>query len=64
MFTEIKGRGEELEKVVAVAEQCLEGPVNEAIIQEFAEQEAMAQQQVEANRAKIESFEAELPRSE
>jgi hypothetical protein len=38
--------------------------VNEAVIQEFAEQEVVAQQQVEAARAKLEAFEAELPRSE
>ena len=64
MFTEIKGRGEELEKVVAAAEQCLEGPVNEAFIQEFVVQHDMAQQQVEVARAKIESFKEKLPKSE
>jgi chromosome segregation ATPase len=64
LFTEIEGRGAELEQVVTAAEQRLEGPVNEAVIQEFVEQEAMAQQQVEAARAKLEDFEAELPRSE
>jgi hypothetical protein len=48
LFTEIEGRGAELEQVVTAAEQCLEGPVNEAVIQEFTEQEAVAQQQVEA----------------
>jgi hypothetical protein len=64
LFTEIEGRGAELEQVVTTTEQCLEGPVNEAIIQEFAEQEALAQQQVEAARAKLKTFEAELPRSE
>jgi hypothetical protein len=47
-----------------LVEQRLEGPVNEAIIQEFTEQEALAQQQVEAARAKLEDFEAELPRPE
>jgi hypothetical protein len=36
-----------LEQVTAV-EQHLEGPVNEAFIQEFIDQEALAQQQVEA----------------
>jgi hypothetical protein len=46
LFSEIEGRGEELEQVVTAAEQRLEGPVNEAVIQEFTEQEAMAQQQV------------------
>jgi hypothetical protein len=37
LFTEIEGRGEKLEHVVATVEQCLEGPVNEAFIQEFVE---------------------------
>jgi phage shock protein A len=64
LFVEIEGRGEELEQVVTAAEQRLEGPVNEAVIQEFTEQEALAQQQVEAARAKLKAFEAELPRSE
>jgi hypothetical protein len=64
LFTEVEGRGEELEKVVTAAEQRLEGPVNEVVIQEFTAQEAMAQQQVEAARAKLEAFKVELPRSE
>jgi hypothetical protein len=64
LFTEVEGHGAELEQVVTVAEQRLEGPVNDTIIQEFIEQEAKAQQQVEASRAKLEDFEAELPRSE
>jgi hypothetical protein len=38
--------------------------VNDAVIQEFVEQELVAQQQVEAVRAKLEAFEAELPTSE
>jgi hypothetical protein len=42
----------------------LEGPVNEALIQEFTEQEAVARRQVEAARAKLEEFEAELVRPE
>jgi hypothetical protein len=33
LFTEIEGRGEELEKVFIAVEQCLEGPVNEEVIQ-------------------------------
>jgi hypothetical protein len=53
-----------LEQIVIVVEQRLEGPVNEAVIQEFVEQEALAQQQVEAARVKLEDFEAELPRPE
>jgi hypothetical protein len=48
LFVEIEGRGEELEQVVTAAEHRLEGPVNEAVIQEFTEQEALVQQQVEA----------------
>jgi hypothetical protein len=47
LFSEIKYRGEKLEKVITATEQCLEVPVNEVVIQEFAKQEAMAQQQVE-----------------
>ena len=64
LFTEIEGRGEKLEQFVTTVEQRLEGPINEAIIQEFTEQEVMAQKQVEASRAKLEAFEAELVRSE
>jgi hypothetical protein len=64
LFTEVESRGAELEQVVITAEQCLEGPVNDAVIQEFTEQEVVAQQQVEAARAKLEAFEAELVRSE
>jgi hypothetical protein len=51
-----------LEQVVVAVEQHLEGPFNEAVIQEFFEQEALAQQQVEVARAKLEDFEAQLPR--
>jgi hypothetical protein len=64
MFIEIEGRGAELEQVVTIAEQHLEGPINEAVIQEFTYQEIMEQQQVEAARAKLNDFEAELVRSE
>jgi hypothetical protein len=64
LFTEVEGQGAELEQVVTTAEQRLEGPINDAVIQEFIEQEAIAQQQVEAARAKLEAFEAELVRSE
>jgi hypothetical protein len=38
--------------------------VNEVFIQEFVEQEAMEQKQVEVARANLEAFEEELPRSE
>jgi hypothetical protein len=57
-------RGEKLEHVVTAIEQCLEGLVNEAVIQEFIEQEVVAQQQVEEARAKLDDFEVELPRVE
>jgi hypothetical protein len=53
-----------LEQIVTTFEQRLEGPVNEVVIQEFVMQEALLQQWVEAARAKIEAFEAELPRPE
>jgi hypothetical protein len=49
---------------VNTTEQRLEGPVSNALIQEFAEQEAVAKKQVEAARAKLEVFEAELVRPE
>jgi hypothetical protein len=64
LFTEVENQGVELEQVVSAAEQCLEGPVNDALIQEFTEQEAVALQQVEAARAKLEAFEAEFLRPE
>ena len=44
IFVDIKGRGGELEQVIIVAEQCLEGHVNEIVIQEFIEQDVMEQQ--------------------
>jgi uncharacterized protein with PIN domain len=37
LFEEIEGRGAELEQVVTTVGQCLEGPVNEVVIQEFTE---------------------------
>jgi hypothetical protein len=48
LFREVEGRGEELEQVVTAVEQCLEGAVNNAITQDFAEHEVVAQQQVQA----------------
>jgi hypothetical protein len=36
LFTEVESRGAELEQVVSAAEQRLEGPVNDALIQEFS----------------------------
>jgi hypothetical protein len=53
-----------LEQVVTAVEQRLEGPVNEAFIQEFAEQEALVQQQVEATQVKLKYFQVELPKPE
>jgi hypothetical protein len=50
--------------VVAIVEQQLEGPISKAVVQEFAEEETIAQRQVEAARAKLETFEADLPRLE
>jgi hypothetical protein len=58
LFIEIEGRGEELEQFVTATEQCLEGPFNETFIQEFTEQEVVAQQQIEVAQAKLEDFEA------
>jgi hypothetical protein len=64
LFTEVESQGTELEQVVITAEQCLEGPINDAVIQEFTEQEVVALQQVEVARAKLEAFEVELIRPE
>jgi hypothetical protein len=64
LFEEIEGQGTVLEQVVVTVEQQLEGPISEVIILEFVEQEAVAQRQVEAAQAKIETFEAKLPRPE
>jgi hypothetical protein len=44
LFTELENQGVELEQVVSTAEQRLEGPINDALIQEFTEQEALALQ--------------------
>jgi len=43
LFIEVEGQGAELEQVVTTVEQCLEGPINDAVIQEFVEQEVIAQ---------------------
>ena len=64
IFTEVENQGVDLEQVVHTIEQCLEGPVNEALIQEFVDQEVVARQQVEASRAKLKAFKAELIRPE
>jgi hypothetical protein len=63
LFIEVESQGEELELVVNATEQFLEGPVNDMVIQEFVEKEAMERHQVEAARAKLTDFKSELPRS-
>ena len=45
-----------------LAQQCLEGPVNNALIQEFPEQEAVVERKFEAAQARLEAFEAKLIR--
>jgi hypothetical protein len=64
LFLKVESQGVELEQFSTTAEQRLEGPMNDAVIQEFVEKELVAQQQVEAVQAKLEAFEEELPRSE
>jgi type II secretory pathway predicted ATPase ExeA len=64
LFTEVESQGAELEQVVIIAEHNLEGLMNDAVIQEFTKQEATKNQQVEAARAKLKAFEAELGRPE
>jgi hypothetical protein len=64
LFEEIEGQGTLLEQVVVTVEQQLEGPISKVVVQEFTEQEAVSQRQVEASRAKIKTFEAKLPRPE
>ena len=46
MFEEIEGQDSQLDQVVVIVEQRLEGPITKQIIQEFVEQEALAKQQV------------------
>jgi hypothetical protein len=41
IFEEIEGQGLQLDQVVVIVEQCLQGPVTEQVIQEFIEQEAL-----------------------
>jgi hypothetical protein len=64
LFTEVESRGAELEQVVSAIEQCLEGPINDALIQEFVEQEAIAQPQVEVAQAKLKAFKEKFIRPE
>ena len=63
-FTELEIQGAELEQVFITTKQCLEGSLNDTVIQEFTQQEVVALQQVEVARAKLEAFEAELIRPE
>ena len=44
LFTKVEGQGAELEQVSTAAGQHLEGPVNDAIIQEFVKQDIVSQQ--------------------
>jgi hypothetical protein len=64
MFEEIEGQGSQLDQVVVTVAQCLEGPVTMQMIQEFTEQEAQQSNKSRYLRAKLEAFEAVLPRSE
>ena len=64
LSTEVESQGFELEQVVIIIEQHLKGPVNDAVIQEFVEKEAISKKQVEASWAKLEAFKAELIRPE
>jgi hypothetical protein len=64
LFEEIEGQGTLLEQVVVTVEKQLEGPISEVVVQEFTEQEAVVQRQVEAARSKLKTFEAKLRRPE
>ena len=64
LFTEVESQGTELEQVVITAEQCLEGIINDAMIQEFTKKEAITLQQVKVAQAKIKEFEAQFIRLE
>jgi hypothetical protein len=56
LFTEVEVQGEDLEKVVTTTEQHLEGPINDAVIHEFAKNKAIAHHQVEETRANLKAF--------
>jgi hypothetical protein len=51
LFSEIETQGTDLEQVVISIEQCLDGPINDALIQEFIEQEAATIQHVKVARS-------------
>jgi hypothetical protein len=44
LFLEIESQGIDLEQVMNIVDQRLEGPVSNALIQEFAEKEVVAKQ--------------------
>jgi hypothetical protein len=44
LFIEVEGQGAEIDQFVTTTEQRLEGPINDVFIQEFIEQEDIAQQ--------------------
>ena len=45
-------------------DQCLEGPVNNALIQDLVKQEEITKQQVESALAKLDAFKVELVKPE
>jgi hypothetical protein len=44
IFEEVEGQGAQLEQVVTMVEQRLEGPMTKKLIQYFTEQEAVEKQ--------------------
>jgi hypothetical protein len=64
VFKEIDGQGSQLDQVIAIVEQHLEGPVTEKMIQELIEKEAQEKQQFEEALVKLESLKAALSRPE
>jgi hypothetical protein len=60
VFEEIDGQVSQLDQVVAIVEQHLEGPITKHMIQDLAEKEAQAKQQVETARVKLKAFEVAL----
>jgi hypothetical protein len=64
VFKEIEGQGSQPDQVVAMVEQCQEGPITKQMIQELIEQEAQEKQQSEVARVKIKAFEVAFPRLE
>jgi hypothetical protein len=64
VFEEIDGQGSQLDQVVAIVEQHLEGSFTEKMIHELAEKEAQVKKQVEETQVKLEAFEETLSRTE